>query len=299
MNKLWYILVVLVSLYIIGTVVSFVFLGDKFSYGDKIVVVSLEGPISSSGDSNFFNSGGISSTNVVKNIKELSKDDSVKGIIFEINSPGGTVVASEEIADAIKNLNKTNYAVIRDVGASGGYWIASATDKIFVSPMSITGSIGVYGSYLEFSELFNKYGIGYERLVSGKYKDLGVPYKNLNDEEKELLQGKLNKIHVFFVNEVAKNRNMSVEKVSELATGEFYLGSEAKDLGLVDEFGDKDKAIEEMKKQLNLSDIGIVESRTKVSLLDKFLGNIAFQFGQGFGTTFLKFGLDKKLEINA
>ena len=192
--------------------------------------------------------GGQTSEGVLQDIKDAGKDSTVKGIILEINSPGGAVVASQEIADAVKSLNKTKYAVIREVGASGGYWIASATDKIIASPMSITGSIGVIGSYLEFSGLFEKYGIGYERLVSGDKKDIGTPYRDLTSEEKTLMENKLRIVHEYFIKQVAMNRHMEIEDVRKVATGEFYLGSEAKELGLIDEFGNKETAIELMKK---------------------------------------------------
>lgn len=299
MNKWWFVAIFLVVLYLLGLIFSAIVFDNESSFGDKIVIFPLEGPISSSAGGDLFSDTGVASGDVVRRIKDLDKDDSVKAVIFEINSPGGTVVASQEIADAIKSMNKTNYALIREVGASGAYWVASASDKIFVSPMSITGSIGVYGSYLEFSELFDKYGVNYQRMVSGKYKDLGSPYRNLTDEERVLLQNKLNTIHGFFISEVAKNRNMSLEEVSKVATGEFFLGTEAKELGLVDDFGNRDSVIEIIKKDLKLEDVEIVENRQKFSLLDKLLGNLAYDFGMGVGTSFAKFNLDNNLEIKA
>src|SRR3989338_10903883 len=137
MKKWVFIVILLVLLYLVSLVVAFfAFNNNSKSFGDKIMIVPLEGAITTSGNGDLFGgSSGISSTEVVKLINDLNKDESVKGVVFEINSPGGTVVASQEIGDAIKKLNKTNYAVIREVGASGGYWIASATDKIYSSPM--------------------------------------------------------------------------------------------------------------------------------------------------------------------
>ena len=298
MNKWLFAFLVLVALYLAGSLISlFLFRNDGVVLGDKIVVVPLDGEITVSGNQDFFQVGGVSSTELIKTIQELDEDSSVKGVIFEINSPGGGVVASQEIASAVKSMNKTKYSVIREFGASGAYWIASATDKIIVSPLSITGSIGVYGSYLEFSELFDKYGVGYQRLVSGKYKDLGVPYRNLTDEERKLFQGKLDIIHEYFIMDVAKNRHMNFDNVKDVATGEFFLGVEAKKIGLVDELGDKDTAVELMKKQLNLTDVGIVESRKKVTLLDRFFGDVAYQLGRGFGKSIVEF--NTRLRINA
>ncbi len=299
MNKWLLIILVLLGLYLVGSVFAFIAFGNDGVLGEKIEVISLDGEISTSSDNGLLQSGGVSSTDLVKIIKDVSEDDSVVGVIFEINSPGGSVVASQEIADAIKFLNKTNYAVIRESGASGAYWIASATDKIIASPMSITGSIGVYGSYLEFSGLFEKYGVNYERLISGKYKDLGVPYRNLTTDEMNLLQSKLNKIHEFFIKEVAKNRNMDINMIRNLSTGEFYLGEEAKDLGLVDVLGNRDTAIELMKQELNLTEINVVENKPKSSLIDAILGNVAFQFGRGFGSVLTSLSLQNNFQIKA
>ncbi|MBI5391620.1 signal peptide peptidase SppA [Candidatus Woesearchaeota archaeon] len=252
---------VLVALYLISSIGVFFFHQVKTSIGGKIIVVPLNGVIQvgSAGNPLFFSSDTIVSGQVVKQLEELQKDDSVKAVLFEMNSPGGSAIASQEIADAIKKLHKPTSTVIREVGASGGYWIASSTDKIYASPMSITGSIGVISSYLQFSDLFEKYGVTYERLVAGKYKDVGTPYKNLTTEERALLQQKLDLIHTYFIQTVAANRHLSEEKIRTLATGEFYLGTEAKDLGLIDAFGDRNTALDGLKQKINQTDIEIVD----------------------------------------
>ena len=128
---------------------------------------------------------------------------------------------------------------------------------------------------------------------------MGSPYKDLNDEERDLLQRKINMIHEFFIEEVANNRNMSVEQVRNISTGEFFLGVEAKELGLVDEFGDKDKAIKDMKKELNLTKVTIVEKAIKKSFLDVLLSNVAYDFGRGFATTLVNINVENRLKINA
>src|SRR3989344_1664750 len=142
-----------------------------------VAVIPIEGVITTAEDDLF--SDVANSRDIVDLIKEADNNPNVKAIVFEINSPGGSPVASEEIANAIKQTSKPTVAYIREVGASGGYWIASATDRIFASRMSITGSIGVIGSYLEFDGLLDKYNITYRRLVGGKYKDIGSPFKEL------------------------------------------------------------------------------------------------------------------------
>ena len=167
----------------------------------------------------------------------------IKAILFEINSPGGTAVASEEIVNAVKKSKKYKVAWIRDQGASGAYWIASAADKIVASPLSITGSIGVLGSYLEFSGLLTRYNITYERMVGGKYKDLGTPYRELTDEERILFQRSIDELHDYFMQDVAKNRDIPENKIREIATGMFYTGKQAKELNLVDVLGGKEEAL--------------------------------------------------------
>ena len=283
-NKLITVIIVLVIIYAVASISSQFFKQGTFE--DKIEIIPINGVISIEGDdSGFYSIGSSSSDQILQDIKEASEDKSVKGVIFEINSPGGAVVASQEIADAIKKINKTKYAVIREVGASGAYWIASANDKIIASPMSITGSIGVISSYLEFSKLFDKYGIDYERLVAGEKKDIGTPFRDLTKEEKELLQKKLTTVHEFFIKEVAENRNMDLESVRKAATGEFYLGQEAKELGLIDELGNEETAIELMKKELKVEDISIIKKEHKKGLFE-LLSGVSYNMGRGFGSIF-------------
>jgi len=232
-------------------------------------------------------------------LKKAKDDNSIKAVVLEINSPGGTVIASRELANAVKNLGKPNVAVIREVGASGAYWIASSSNKIIADELSITGSIGVISSYLQFSGLMEKYGITYERLTAGEYKDLGTPYKELTRDERNLLQVKLDKIQEIFINEVKKNRNITDAK--RISTGEFFLGIEAKELGLIDKFGNRETAIEEAKKLANLKSPKIVEFKEKRSLFD-LLGKLSasnfYYMGKGIGVELVK-SESPSLEINA
>ncbi len=300
MNKWLVAVFVVIGLFLIASLVSSVLFNDNKFTGNTIIVVPLDGVITTQGSGgSLFEGSGVSSTELIKKIKELNEDSSIKGVIFEIDSPGGTVVASQEISDAVKELKKPKYAVIREVGASGAYWVASATDKIIASPMSITGSIGVLGSYLEFSKLFEKYGVTYERFTGGEFKDLGSPYKIVSEEERKLLQGKIDLVHDYFIKEVAKNRKMDEVKVRKLATGEFYLGQEAKDLGLIDELGNRETAINEMKKQLNLTDVNIEEMKEQPNLFQALGQLFAYSFGRGFAAELNKLNLENQYKISA
>lgn len=155
--------------------------------------------------------------------------------------------------------------------------------------MSITGSIGVISSYLEFSGLMDKYGVGYERLVAGDFKDAGSPFRQLRSGEKELLEQKLDTVHQFFIEEVAANRHLTESAVQEIATGEFYLGVEALELGLVDELGDKQAAEEYLQKNYGLDDIDYAvyePSRGLFDLLSDVFSDFSFHIGQGISASF-------------
>lgn len=256
----------------------------------NVAIIPIEGVITGSGDG-YMGSKTLSSQVIVGFIEEAIENPQVEAIILEINSPGGSAVASDEIATAIKKSEKPSLSIIREVGASGGYWVASATDHIIANRMSITGSIGVISSYLEFSGLMEKYGVGYERMVAGKNKDIGTPFKKLEEEERIILQSKLDKIHQYFIQEIAENRNLPSPAVKELATGEFYLGIEAKELGLIDQLGDLDTAEEYLKKTYQLEEIDFVVYESKGSIFDVLGGVVSeffFKIGEGLGSILVK-----------
>lgn len=294
-DKRWIIVISVVSLIIVLSLLKQI--NDfKIQVKDKVAVVPLSGVIGVS-DNSFFGESFVSSTDIVDALEKIKEDDSMKAVILEINSPGGTVVASEEIVNAVKELDKPTIAWIREVGASGAYWIASSADVIVADPLSITGSIGVISSYLQFSDLLREYGVGYERLVSGDYKDTGSPFKELEADERRLLQGKIDMMHEFFVNAIAENRNMTYDEVKVLSTGIFYLGKEAKELGLVDVLGGKKEAVEISEELAGIKDAELVVFEEKKTLLDLFGGitsNVFYYLGKGIGSNF-----DNEFKIEA
>src|SRR3989338_9701266 len=187
------------------------------SLGGNVALIPIEGEITGSRDSGLlFGSAVAASPDIIEMIEKADKNPSIKAIIFEINSPGGSAVASQEIADAVAKTNKTKVAWIREVGASGAYWIASSSDYVVANRASITGSIGVIASYLEFGGFLERYNITYRRLVAGKYKDIGSPLKEMTQEEQAYLQASLDEMKDYFVSEVAKNRNMSKKEVDKV-----------------------------------------------------------------------------------
>ena len=284
------ILIVLASFIFIFIVIPILL---SFSNGSKfgnVALIPVEGIITGNGASTL-GQQTLSSKTIVEFVEAASNSKQVKIIVLEINSPGGSAVASDEIAAAVKKTNKPVIAYIREVGASGGYWIASASDHIVANRMSITGSIGVISSYLEFSGLMQDYGVGYQRLVAGDKKDIGTPFRKLQQEEEKLLQGKINKIHDYFIDAIAENRGMSKVQVRSLATGEFYLGVEAKQNGLIDQLGNLDTVEEYIKQEYDLPSVDFIKYQREVGffeLLGGVLSDFFFQIGQGFASAFVK-----------
>jgi protease IV len=261
--------------------------GAKFG---NVAIIPIEGVITGSGGGSF-GSQTLASRDIVDFIKAADESKQVQVIVLEINSPGGGAVASDEIATAVKKTKKPVVALIREVGASGGYWIASATEHIIANRMSITGSIGVISSYLEFSGMMEEYGVGYERLVAGSKKDVGTPFRKLKTDEKDLLEQKLNKVHDYFIQAIAENRDMPVQEVTAVATGEFYLGVEAKQKGLIDQLGGKDELEDYIMKTYNLNTVDYVIYQKEVGLLDVLGGVVSdffFKIGQGIASVFVQ-----------
>ena len=300
-NFRWgYAIFVLLLLSVLGIIsvgiISFFAGLDVESLSGNVALIPIDGVIIGSRESDSIFETSVSSTEIIKFIEKADKNPSIRAIILEINSPGGSAVASEEIANAVKKTNKTTVAWIREIGTSGAYWVSSASDHIVANRVSITGSIGVIASYLEYPGLLGKYNITYQRLVSGKYKDIGSPFKEMTSEEKEIFQQNLDSIRDYFVTEVAKNRNLNKKEVDKLANGLFYLGAQAKELGLVDEIGSKDEVISYIEKKEGIK-ADIAEYKKEKGLFDvlsKVLSKQSFFVGKGIGSALF----DKKVDSN-
>jgi len=234
---------VLLGVIIIGVILgifllSILFLtrfgGKKaFALGDKIAVVDIKGVITSS-------------RNIVEQIDNFKEDDDVKAIILRINSPGGGVGPSQEIYREVLRAKekKKIIASIESVGASGGYYVACASDLIVANPGTITGSIGVVMEFSNVEDLLKKIGLRSYVIKSGKHKDIGSPLREMTSEERSILQGVIDSVHSQFVRAVAEGRNMEERKVRQIADGRIFSGEQAKELGLVDRLGGLQDAIE-------------------------------------------------------
>ncbi len=293
--------IVIISVLVIFCVLSFIvagilglFITPNMDDGN-VAVIKINGPITISESEQLISSQSASSTVIVSLIEEADKNPEIKAILLDINSGGGSPVASDEIAQAVKNTNKTTISVIRELGASGAYWIASASDHIIANRMSITGSIGVYSSMFDLSGFLEDNNVTYNLIKAGKYKGIGSPFKELTPEERYQVQKRINLIHDFFIEEIAVNRNLSYKEVEKLATGLWFLGSEAKDMGLVDELGGKNEAIDYIEKKLNIT-VDLVTYEYRRSLFDSFFmisSDSFYSIGQGIGDS-----VKEKEEIN-
>jgi protease IV len=275
--------------FITAGIISLFVSGDFESLDGNVAIIPITGVIMGD-DSDFLFDEVTSSTEIVKLIRKADDNPKIKAIVLEINSPGGSAVASAEIADAVKKTNKTTVAWIREVGASGAYWVASAADYAVANRVSITGSIGVIASYLEFPGLLEEYNVTYRRLVAGKYKDIGTPLKEMTPEEEIIFQKNLDEIRDYFVEEVAKNRGLTERQVDSMANGLFYLGAEAKQLGLIDELGGKDEVIRYIEEKENIV-AETVEYKKEKGFFDLFRSSMSessYFVGKGIGNSLFK-----------
>jgi len=238
----------------------------KIGFGDKIGVIPIEGPITNSRP-------------IINQLVEFRKDKGIKAIILRIDSPGGGVGPSQEIyREVIRTRAKKRVIVsMGAVAASGGYYIASAADKIVANPGTLTGSIGVIMEFVQIKELLKKIGVGMEVIKSGEFKDIGAPHRKLTEKERRLLQALIADIQNQFVDAVAKGRKMPVEKVKKIADGRILSGKQAKRLGLVDQLGNFRDAVELAKKMAGIKGEAtlIYPSRKKVGLWDIIFNSAA------------------------
>lgn len=220
----------------------------------RIAHLTLNGEIMSGGESGgLFGGGEYNHEAFLKQLDKVKDDDTVDGLLLTVNSPGGGTYPSDEIYQKIKQIKKADkkvYVQMEDMAASGGYYISAPADKIYAGPQSMTGSIGVIMSNIDYSDLQKKLGIKENVIKSGDHKDILSSSRHMTKEEKQIMQSVIDDSFDRFVDVVKDGRHMSESKVRHLADGRVYSAQQAKDNGLIDEIGYKQAAFKALSKDI-------------------------------------------------
>jgi protease IV len=208
--------------------------GGGFPGGQRVAIVEVEGTI-------------VETSDLVRELRDLGDDASVRAVVVRINSPGGVVGPTQEVYEAIRHLRKAGKPVVASlaaVAASGGYYIAAAATRIYANPGTLTGSIGVLMELPNVEGLFKKLGVGYVVVKAGAHKDIGNPSRPMTPEERQILQALLDDVHGQFIDAVAEGRHLDRRAVAALADGRVFSGAQARALHLIDALGGLEDAVE-------------------------------------------------------
>jgi protease IV len=238
------------------------------AFGDKIGVVDLEGVI-------------MSPSTVVGQLKRFADDDSIKAIILHVNSPGGGVAASEEIYREVKRIRddkkKRIVASIETVGASGAYYVAAATNKIYADEGSIVGSIGVISEWVNYEDLLKWAKLKQITMKAGEFKDTGNPARPLTPAEKQYLQALIDNMHGQFIQAVADGRHMKADDVRTIANGKVWTGQQALTMKMIDQVSDFEGAVKDTAKTVGIrgEPTLVRPERDRKTVLDLLFGDVS------------------------
>ena len=236
-----------------------------------IARIDIVGPI----EDGFSAPGSTGAQDVVDQIEEASRNAAIRGVLLYVNSPGGTVGATRRIYDALIELRakKPIVAVVTDVAASGGYYVASASDAIFAYESTILGSIGAIAIHPNIGPFLDRHGVQIQTLTAGKYKDSSYPFRNLTEEEREMYQQVLDDAYQQFLADVAEGRKKSIKDVREWADGKIYSGRQAKAIQMIDDIGGQKEAVEKIKLILK-TDEDLPVYRVEPDFMDRFFAGM-------------------------
>ena len=247
---------------------------DDIEVKDGVVqVIYAEGEIMQANISPF--AAGVSTigAGLGDRLREAAEDDDVKAVVLRMNSPGGDAFLSEQLWHAVKQLRSKKPVVVSmgDYAASGGYYISSAANRIVAQPNTLTGSIGIFGLFPNFSELVRKVGVNVEVVKTNDFADLTIsmPYKPLTNEQRALIQRHVERGYDIFLSRVAEGRHMTKAQVDSVGQGRVWLGRKAQTLGLVDKLGGLDVAIKEAASLAKLSDYSVDYGVTRVNVWEE------------------------------
>lgn len=241
---------------------------SKTDKKNKIAVLYAEGTIISGNTSEDISDGYF-----IKQIQKISDDDNIKGVVFRVNSPGGSAFASEQIWKAISDLKKKKrvYVSMGDYAASGGYYISCNADKIYAQPTTLTGSIGIFGMFPNIEGLTKKIGLTFNTVKTNKFADFGDINRPMTSDEKTMIQAYVERGYDLFLTRCSEGRNIPKEKLDSIAQGRVWTGTQALNLGLVDKIGGMEDAINDIVNDLEITGYTVVEYPVLSTGLDYFL----------------------------
>ena len=227
---------------------------------------------------------GIDSEKVIRDLRKLREDETIKAVVLRVNSPGGSAYGSEQIWHEVLLLKEKKPVVVSmgDYAASGGYYISCAADYIVAEPTTLTGSIGIFGMFPNLDNLLtDKLGLHFDVVKTNKFADMGDLTRAFNPQEKEVMQKYIENGYKLFVKRCADGRNMSIEEIEKIAEGRVWTGSAAKELGLVDELGGLDKALEIAAQKADIEYYSTISFPEKGNILSSFLEQTKEDYIQG------------------
>lgn len=255
---------------------------------ERIAVLSLDGVIQDTGSVSSLFSVGYNHQFFMSQLNNIYEDPTVKGVVLTVNSPGGGVVESADIYDAIQEIQADReipfYVSMGGMAASGGYYISAPAEKIFVNRETITGSIGVIMESMNYAKLAEKYGIDFNTIKTGPYKDIMSGSREMTDEERDMLQEMINDSYERFVEIIAEGRNMTEAEVKKVADGRILNGRQAIEAGLADDYGKVSDTIEAMKADYGLERATVYEYTVNESLSSLLGVKAASLFGGNIET---------------
>lgn len=252
----------------------------------KVAVIELHGTI---GDVStiFFDSRSIDIDQTTGFIRSAADSPLIGAIVLDVNSEGGSASATQTVVDAVRYARgkKPVVSYVSDVGASGGYWIAASANKLVVAPLSLTGSIGVISDFVDASGFLARYGISFQTVKTGKYKDMGSPSRPLTDEERRIVQDISDQVYDEFVNGIAQSRSMDTSYLKTLAQGQVFLGKQAVKLGLADSTGTKEDAVNLSWSLAGMAGkpetVQFAPKKSWQEVLNELAGTFGYALGQG------------------
>ncbi|MGG0644761.1 signal peptide peptidase SppA [Sporosarcina gallistercoris] len=265
---------------------------DQGDSNERIAILDVSGVIQDTGPASPFAAAGYNHQNLLSQLADIQGDQTIKGIVLHVDSPGGGVVESSDIYDELISIQENRdipiYVSMGSMAASGGYYISAPADKIFVHPETITGSIGVIMESMNYAELADKIGIDFNTIKTGPYKDMMSPNRDMTKTERDMLQEMINDSYERFVGIVADGRGMSVANVKKVADGRIMNGRQAIESGLADDYGKLPEVIDALITEQGFKNPTVFEYSSSDSLSSIFGTSVSGLFKKNAETELIQ-----------